>query len=338
MISPAAAKKYGPNLGSHPIGTGPFVFKEWVRGSHISVVRNSAYWLSGEPHLDEILFQDTPDAVVGIQRLLTHEVDYADQISPQEVKEIAHRSAIDLYPTKVGRWYFLQWHVYQPPFNNPKLRQAVAYAIDKERLNGIIMAGKGQVSEGPTPPGLWWHDPKVESYPYDPTKAKQMLAEAGYPHGFDYVLSTPQIEIFQELNQLVQAELAAVGIKLLLDPVAGNEYYARMVKRETNFTPTAWTQRADPDGLLSILFDKNGYANTTGYDNPRVNQLLEQARTTYDQAVRKPLYDEIQAILAKDLPVVPLFFSVEYAALRTNIHGFEWIPDDIPRFRYLWKS
>ena len=338
MISPTAAKKFGSDLGSHPVGTGPFIFKEWVRGSHIAVVRNPGYWLSGRPYLDQIVLQDTPDAVVGIQRLLSNEVEYADQISPQEVKEIEHRKSIDLYPTKVGRWYFLQWHVYQPPFSNVQLRQAVAYALDKQALNGIIEAGRGQISQGPTPPGLWWYDPTVKSYPYDPAKARQMLAEAGYPHGFDYVLSTPQIEILQELNQVVQAQLAAVGIRVRLDPVAGSEYYARMVQRETNFTPTAWTQRADPDGLLYILFDKNGYANSTGYDNPRVNQLLEQARTTYDQGVRKPLYAEIQSILARDIPVLPLFFSVEYAALRNNIHGFEWIPDDIPRFRYLWKG
>ncbi|MGH7069990.1 MAG: ABC transporter substrate-binding protein, partial [Acetobacteraceae bacterium] len=205
MVSPAAAKKYGQDFGSHPVGTGPFLFKEWVRGSHIAVVRNPSYWESGKPYLDRIEFQDTPDSVVAIQRMLAQEVDYADQISPQEVKEIEHRKGVDLYPSKVGRWYFLQWHVDQPPFNNLKLRQAVAYAIDKERINGIVMNGRGQISQGPTPPGLWWYDPKVQSYPYDTAKAKQMLAEAGYLHGFDYVLSTPQIEILQEINQLVQA-------------------------------------------------------------------------------------------------------------------------------------
>ena len=123
-----------------------------------------------------------------------------------------------------------------------------------------------------------------------------------------------------------------------LDPVASSEWYDRVVKRVTNVTPTRWTQRPDPDGLLYILFHKDGYANTTGYDNPRINELLEQARNTYEKETRKAIYDEVQSILAKDIPMLPLFFSVEYAALRDEVKGFEWIPDQIPRFRDLWKA
>ena len=336
MISPAAAAKYGPDLGNHPVGTGPFVFKEWVKGSDIVLERNPDYWDQGKPYLDKIVFRDISDSVVGIQRLLTGEVDYVGEISPQEVRQIEGRPGIALYPITVGRWYSLQWHVYEPPFNNEKLRQAVAYAIDKDRINEILMGGKGKISQGPTPEGLWWYDPKIKSYPHDPEKAKALLAEAGYPNGFQFVLSTPQVAVFQQLNQLLQEQFASVGIKVRLEPVASSEWYDRVVKRATNFTPTRWTQRPDPDGLLYILFDKSGYANTTGYDNERVNQLLEQARSTYDREVRKGMYDEVQSILAKDVPMLPLFSSVEYAALSEQVKGFEWIPDQIPRFRDLW--
>lgn len=338
MISPAAAEKHGEDLGNNPVGTGPFVFKQWVKGSQVELERNPQYWEEGKPYLDRIVFRDISDSVVGIQRLLTGEVDYVGDISPQEIKQIEGRAGLQLYPIKVGRWYSLQWHVFEPPFDNEKLRQAVAHAIDKQRINDIVMDGKGSLSNGPTPEGLWWYDPDAQSYPYDPDKAKALLAEAGHADGFESVLSTPQVGVFQQINQLVQEQLAAVGIKLRLDPVASSEWYDRVVKRVTNFTPTRWTQRPDPDGLLYILFHKDGYANTTGYDNPRVNELLEKARNTYDQAERKTLYDEVQQILAKDIPMLPLFFSVEYAALREDVKGFEWIPDQIPRFRDLWRQ
>jgi peptide/nickel transport system substrate-binding protein len=105
-----------------------------------------------------------------------------------------------------------------------------------------------------------------------------------------------------------------------------------------NFSPNRWTQRPDPDGLLYILFHSKGYANTTGYKNDRVDELLEQARQNFDEAARKKLYSEAQTIVARDLPMLPLFFSVEYAALRDSVQGFQWIPDQIPRFRDLWTK
>ena len=338
MISPAAASKYGSDLGNHPIGTGPFIFKEWVRGSHITFERNPGYWDKGKPYLDKIVFNDVSGSVVGVQRLLTGELDYVGELSPQDVRPIQDKADIKLYPISVGRWYSLQWHWNEPPFNNAKLRQAIATAIDRKRLNDILELGKGTVADGPTPPGLWWYDPTIKSDAYDPAKAKQLLAEAGYPNGFEFVLSTPQVPIFEQMNQLLQEQFAAVGIKVTLDPVAQNEWYSRLVKRATNFSPTRWTQRADPDGLLSILFASDGYANTVGYKNEKFDALLQQAAETFDTEQRKKLYSEAQSLIAKDLPMLSLFFSVEYAAIRANVHGFEWIPDEMPRFRYLWKS
>jgi peptide/nickel transport system substrate-binding protein len=338
MISPAAGAKFGKDLGNNPVGTGPFVFKEWVKGSHITVERNPNYWEQGKPYLDRIAFKDIAGSVVGAQRLITGELDYVGEMSPQEVKQLAGRQGLKLYPITVGRWYSLQWHMYEPPFDNAKLRQAIAHGIDRKRINDIVMDGKGTIYDGPTPEGLWWFNPNARTYPYDPAKAKALLAEAGYPNGFEYTLSTPQIGVLQQINQLIQEQLAEIGVKLKLEPVAQSEWYDRLVKRTTNMSPNRWTQRPDPDGLLYILFHSKGFANTTGYKNERVDSLLEEARNTYDQGARKKMYDEIQEILVKDIPMFSLFYSVEYGVLRESVQGFTWIPDQIPRFRDLWKK
>jgi peptide/nickel transport system substrate-binding protein len=337
MLSPTAAQKLGKDFGKAPVGTGPFVFKEWVRGSHIAVERNSRYWESGKPYLDRIVFRDTSGAVVGVQRLVTGEVDFIADLSPLDVKQLRDRPGITLSPITVGRWYALQWHVSREPFSNDKLRQAIAHGIDRKRINDIVMDGKGTISDGPTPPGLWWFDPAIKSYPYDPAKAKWLLKEAGYNNGFDFTLATPQVTTMSQVNQLAQEQLNAVGIRLKLEPVAQSEWYAKLVRKETNFSPNRWTQRPDPDGLLYLLFHSKGYANTTGYKNDSVDALLEQARQIFDQVERKKLYSQVQAIIAHDVPMLPLFFSVEYAALRDSVQGFEWIPDQIPRFREVWK-
>jgi peptide/nickel transport system substrate-binding protein len=338
MVSPTAWQQRGPAFGTQPVGTGAFILKEWTRGSRVVLERNPNYWQKGQPYLDRIIVQDLAGSVIGVQRLWTGEIDYVDQLTPSDVLPMEKRSGIVLKPITVGRWYFLQWHMNEPPFDNAKLRQAFAHAIDRNRLNEITMRGQGMISDGPTPPGLWWHDPDLKSYPYDPSRAKALLAEAGHPSGVEYVLSTPQVSVFQQINQLLQEQLGTVGIRLTLQPVAASEWYARVVSGATNLTPTRWTQRADPDGLLYILFHSRGFANTMKYRNEHVDALLDQARTEYDVPTRKRLYAETQRQIVADLPMVPLLFGAEYAALRTSVNGFEWIPDQIPRFRDLWKS
>jgi peptide/nickel transport system substrate-binding protein len=181
-------------------------------------------------------------------------------------------------------------------------------------------------------------DPDLKYYPHDPARAKALLAEAGHADGFECALSTPQISVIQQINQLLQEQLGAVGIKLQLQPVAASEWYPRVISGAINLTPGRWTQRADPDGLLYILFHSKGFANTTKYRSERVDALLDQARTEYDVVARKKLYAEAQQQIVDDLPVVPLIFSAEYAAMRAAVNGFEWIPDEIPRFRGLWKA
>jgi peptide/nickel transport system substrate-binding protein len=337
MVSPAAVEKYGEDFGSNPVGTGPFVFKEWSRGSRIVVERNPDYWEEGLPYLDSVVFNDVAGAVVGIQRLQTGEIDYMDSLSPQNVQLLDGVEGIRLDPITVGRWYSYQWQWQNEPFNDPTLRKAIAHAIDRDRLNEATMGGKATISDGPTPPSLWWFNNELEGYEYDPEKARALLEEADAT-GMSIKLSTPTDPVLRQLNQLVQEQLNAVGLEVELDPVAQSEWYSRVVEGAINFTPMRWTQRPDPDGLLSILFHSEGYANSTGYDNPEVDRLLEEARTTFDRSTREELYDKAQAIILEDLPYVPIYFSVEYAAMRDRVQGFEWTPDQVPRFYDVWLS
>lgn len=338
MISPTAVEKYGEDYGSNPVGTGAFVFREWVRGSHIIVDRNADYWEDGLPYLDQVVFSDIAGAVVGIQRLLTGEIDFIAGLSPQNVLKLEDSKEIKLDPITVGQWYSLQWHWYEPPFDNSNLRKAIAHAIDRKRLSEITMAGKAQLANGPTPPSLWWYDDTIEGYDYDPAKAKKLLAKSGFDPATELVLYSSTKSIYTQISQLVQEQLIEIGLNVRMEPVAASEWYSRVVKRLVNFTPTRWTQRPDPDGLMYILFHSKGYANSTGYSNPKLDALLEKARRISNIDQRKALYAEVQQILIEDLPYIPLFFSVEYAAIRKQVQNFVWVPDQIPRFRTVWKT
>lgn len=337
MASPAAMRKYGKDFGTHPVGTGPFVFKEWIQGNSLTVEKNPHYWEPGKPYLDRIVLSDTSNPIVAMQRLRTGEVDYISALSPIDIRPIEKQPGIVLDPGPASRWYALQWQIDRPPFNNPLVRQAVAHAIDRKRMVEILMNGKVPISDSIAPPGTWWFDPSVHSYPYDPAKAKALLAQAGVTN-LSVGLSTPQIMLLQQINQLVQEQLKAVGITVRLDPIAQSDWYPRVSQGLINFTPMRWAQRPDPDGLFPLLFGSTGAQNSTKYKNPEVDRLLEVARNSADQSERKAAYGQIEAIVTRDLPYVPLFFSLEYAAMRTNVHNHVWLPDEIPRFRNMWKS
>ena len=338
MISPAAMQKFGADFGRNPVGTGPFVFKEWNQGSSVVLARNPDYWQAGLPYLDSIVFRDIPNHVIGLQRMMVGEIDCVTSLAPDDLRQIEGNDAIEVQRAKVGRWYSLQWQVDKPPFDNAKLRQAIAYALDRKRLNELTMRGQATLANGPTPPGLWWSSPDTVVYDYDPAKARALLQEAGIAPGTNLTLSVSSDLMLRKIDQLVAEQLGAVGLKVTLQPVSQAESYARVVQRAINFTPMSWTQRADPDGLLYILFDSKGFANTTGYSNPQVDKDLETARTTLDQEKRRALYAEVKAQISRDLPYVSLFFAAEYAAVSKSVHGFVWPPDQIPRFRGVWKG
>jgi peptide/nickel transport system substrate-binding protein len=137
---------------------------------------------------------------------------------------------------------------------------------------------------------------------------------------------------------LVQEQLRAVGITVRLEPIAQSDWYPRLSEGLINFSPIRWSQRPDPDALFPLILRSTGSQNSTKYSNPQVDNLLDQARNAVAQSERQKLYWQAQNIVAEDGPYVPLFFSIEYAAMRSNVHNHIWIPDDIPRFRDIWKS
>jgi len=337
MASPTAAKKAGDDFGGSPVGSGPFILKEWVRGNRVVVERNPDYWESGKPYLDKIVLQNIAGSVIGIQ-LRTGEIDMIHSLTPQDILPLQNASDVELLKAPANRWWSMQWQVDKPPFNNAKLRQAIAHAIDRKTLVDIVQLGKAEIAESPTPPGLWWYSPEVKSYEFNLDKARALLKEAGYPNGFEVALAAPNASPDSQISTVVQDQLKAAGITANLEPVSASDFYQLVVKRAINFTPENWTQRPDPDGLFRALFYTKEFANSTGYSNPEVDALLDKARALQDPAARKPLYAKMQQIVTTDLPYIPLFFSVEYLAQRKNVHGFVWIPDQIPRYRDLWKA
>jgi peptide/nickel transport system substrate-binding protein len=214
----------------------------------------------------------------------------------------------------------------------------MAYAIDRQRMVDIIMDGKAPIAEGFVPPGLWWFDPNLKSYPHDPEKAKALVSEIGALAETELQLAVQPVPIYQQVSQLAQEAMRAVGLKVSIVPVSMNDWYPLLIKGATNFLPIRWTQRPDPDGLFTYLFESKSSGNTCHYSNPEVDKLLAEARNVSDQSARVPLYFKAQELMTHDLPYIPLFFSIEFAAMQSNVRNYVWIADEVPRFRDVWKA
>jgi peptide/nickel transport system substrate-binding protein len=337
IVSPTAAQKLGPDFGQRPVGTGPFRFVEWVRDSQVTLERFPDYWEKGKPYLDRVIYRVVPDPTVRLTMVRTGEVDIATDVDAKDIPSLRNEAALRVSEMKpAARWTALQWRVDEPPFNNRALRQAIALAIDRNELRDVLLRGFGEAARGPVSPGLWWSDPSFQGMGHDLETAKKKLAEAGYPNGFRakfVVENTPQ---WIRQTELLQAQLQKINVGMDIEPVNPADAYSRIVQKKTNWTHTRWAQRADPNGLLYILFHSKGNANTTGYSNPKVDELLDQGAGIYEVERRRPLYYSAERMITDDVPYVFLNYTAEFAVMSRKVQNWGWIPDLIPRFRDLW--
>jgi peptide/nickel transport system substrate-binding protein len=340
IVSPTAVKKDGDKkFALNPVGTGPFKFDSWIPQAQLTVKRFEGYWDKGKPYLDAIEFQEIPDPMVRQTALRAGNVDIITDITAKEAMELKNEGKVKLIKKwPPARWYALQWQVDKPPFNNRALREAIAYGIDREEINKKLFYGEVMPAVGPVPPGLWWSDKEFKGYQYNPELTKKKLAEAGYPNGFSYKFSVPNLQFLVQVSEIIQAQLVRAGIKMEFEMVNQSEAYAKLLSGEANWGITNWTQRGDPHGLLYILYHSKGYANSTKYNNPKVDKLLDEAAVIYDQSKRIPMYQEAVRTITMDAPYVFIVYFPEWAVMSPKIEGYKWIPDLVPRFAFLWRE
>lgn len=338
ILSPTAAKSLGDKFGSNPVGSGPFRFREWTFGNRIVVEKNPDYWEKGKPYLDRIVMIQTASPTVGIPRLLTGEIQAVGGLSPTDVRPLTGNKDIRLIPSPGGRWISLHMRNDTKPFDDLRVRQALSYAIDRKKIVDVLQGGRAIIANGPTPPGLWWSPSNLPTYDRNLQKARELLKEAGYANGLNLTLSAAPSAILQQIVQLSKEQFEEAGINVELKTVSTNDWLPLLIEKKVNFLPIRWTQRPDADGLLTQLFHSKGPQNESGYNNPAFDKMIEDARAEGDQQKRKEIYQRAQEQIVKDAVYVDLFYAVEYMAVRNDVRNFEWIPDEVARYRDVWKA
>ncbi len=308
-----------------PVGTGPFVFKEWQKGSHIVLERNPNYWRAGKPALQRIVFRIINDASARAAGLEAGELQIGG-LSPvplTDLTRLAKNPKLSIETrgyAYMSPFLLMEVNTRRPPLNDVRVRQAMAYAIDRQRLTQIVWMGYGKPAVSPIPsPVTAFHSTDIPKYEYNPEKAKQLLDEAGLKVGaggwrfkikHDFV---PLGSDYQRTGEFIKQQLARVGIDVELRSQDLPSFFRR-VYTDYDFDTTSlyYGAFADPtQGVQRLYWSKSiqkgvVFTNPTDYRSAEMDRIIESAQSENDPAKRKALYLEMQRLAMTDLPIIPL--------------------------------
>lgn len=332
MVSPAAVRKYGQDFSTNPVGTGPFKFVERRRQDRIVLVKNENYWRKELPKIDELIYRPFPDDDVRFANLLSGAVTVITPVAPKDLSRVRSDANLALYAFNGLGFQGIWLNVTRPPFNNKALRQAFAATIDREVVDRVVFLGTATPANGPFPPGSPAYDPSIPIPKRDLTLARKKLQEAGFPQGFSFTLLTAPSPLLTQLAQVYQALAGEAGIRIQIQQVEFGSLLDRTDRKDYEAAMLGWSGRPDPDGNIYDFVRCGGSFNNAGYCNPRVDALLNRARTTRVMTVRKAIYSEVLKVVLDDLPYIYVYHPQVLIGASKRLVGLPIIPDGILRF------
>ena len=341
MASPKAIEEAGGRISKNPVGTGPFEFVERVRGQSITVKKNPDYWRDGLPKLNRIVYRGIDDENVQYQNLRSGELDLIDSIPLVEARDLQEDGdyRVSIEPGLGYGGFFL--NTQQPPFDNKALRQAVYRLVDRDAIVKAVLRGVGgSPANSPFSEQSFAYGESDEYPERSVAEAKRLLEEGGEPDGFTFTYKTDPSPINQQLGQVIQNNLKPAGINVKLEQLEFGTLLEDSTSGDFQALALGWSGRIDPDLNIYDFMTTGGDFNDSGYSNPEVDRLLDEARTVSDEGRRKELYDQVMEILHEDVPYVYLFHSnlTTDFVLQKNVEGFEPYPDGILRLAGVSKS
>jgi peptide/nickel transport system substrate-binding protein len=308
----------------NPVGTGPFKFVEWVQGDHLTLEKNPTYFKAGLPHLDGVTFRFLLVDQSRVDALSAGELDWVDAIPLTQVPALSQDPRFTYLTSPVaGIPDYIALNTSLPPFDNVKVRQAVALAINRATIRDIAYAGTGELGKIEMPTGSpWYDDAGIFAADQDVEKAKALLAEAGYPDGLTIeYLGLPQYPELLKTGQVIREQLKAIGIDMTINPVDVSVWYDAFVSSTYQITSAYQERSIDPDNFYSLVIKTGGPVNTVKYSNPDVDALIDQAAALVDTDERKAIYRQIRATVTEDAPLVFAHYETVNYLMNKNVIG-----------------
>ncbi|MFZ5963263.1 ABC transporter substrate-binding protein [Thalassococcus sp. BH17M4-6] len=335
IVSPAAVEQHGADFGRNPSGTGAFTFAEWRSNEAVVVEANRDYW-DGAPELQAVVFRPITDANTRTAEMLAGGIDLMVEVPPVALSEF-QSDAYTVHEQAGPHVWFLILNAKDGPFADKLVRQAANYAVNKEALVNEVLEGTAEVAAGPTPPAFAWaYNPDLEPYPYDPDKARELIAEAGAEGAeLTFYVTEGGSGMLDPIamGTAIQADLEAVGFDVSIETYEWNTFLGEVnpgLEGKADMAEMAWMTN-DPDTLPFLALrtdawpDKGGF-NSGYYSNPEVDKLLEDARVATDQEERARLYKEMQTIVQDDAPWVFVANWKQNAITSDRVENFSLQP------------
>ncbi|MBU6485745.1 MAG: glutathione ABC transporter substrate-binding protein GsiB [Betaproteobacteria bacterium] len=339
MISPAALEKWGSKgIAFHPVGTGPFKFVEWKQPDYLKVAKWNGYWRKGYPKVDTITWRSVVDNNSRAALMQTGEAQFTFPVPYELAGVLKSKPGIEVVAAPSIVLRYLSMNTLQKPFDNPKVREAINYAINKQALAKVAFSGYAAPADGVVPDAVEYAV-KLGPWPYDVAKAKKLLAEAGYPNGFEtelwsaYNYSTPQ-----KVCEFLQQQLQQVGIRTKITLLEAGQRVEKVESWQDPKTApvrlyyVGWsTSTGEADWALRPLLYGDSWPptsfNTAYYRNARVDADIKGALATTDKAQKAKLYRDAQERIWKDAPWAPLVTEQLLSAHSKKLSGVYVMPD-----------
>lgn len=339
-IVPKEVVEKNGDLNQVAVGTGPFKFVKWVPQNSIELVKNPDYYVKGLPHLDGITFRPIADDTARTTAIRTGDVDFIESVPQKDIDILKKDSNVNVQGGP-GTWYdYVGINVTKKPFNDVRVRQAMAWAVNRQEIVDISLFGYGTViNGGPIPKGHWAYA-DFKAYGPDLEKAKQLLAEAGYPNGFKATIKVgadykSQVSIAQVLKE----QLKPLGIELDVQPIEWGLFLDQWNKKKFDLVVLGWIGAVDPDDWLYAQFHSGEKWNAYGFSDKKVDELLEKGQVETDQAKRAAIYQEVQKLITEQAPYIFLHINDQYEALSPKLKGYITTPTgSFIGFRDAWLA
>lgn len=344
IVSEEAVKKYGKDVSSHPVGTGPFVFGSWEPGRKIVLKANPNYW-GGKPKLDKVIFQVVKGKNVQLNKLAQGTVDIINGLSSNSPANrfLSDTNKFSVWPSNSLNINYMGFRVDHKPFNDQRVREAVSMAIDRDELVKRLYQGNALVAQGPLPPLVLGYTEELKFYSYNPEKAKQLLREAGYSHDdlsfelLTYSEQRPYNDVGGDrMAEVIKEYLSKIGIKVKIISANWQDHKNNLSSGKGDAFLYGWLgDNGDPDNFLYPLLDgsqiKESGFNYANYNNPIYNALIEKAQGITESSERIRDYALAQQILVADAPWVFISHALNLAATQKKVQGLGILPSGLVR-------
>lgn len=328
MRSPAAVEKLGDKFMGSPVGTGPYMFKERIKGNKIVLVKNPNYWQAGVPKTDNLVYKIIDDANVALVNLKSGQLDMTNRFPLNEANSFKDNKQIAVInePGPGFKGYVLNNRKAQ--FKDKRVRQAMDKAVDREALIKVSQFGVGTPGRTALSPTNFAYEASLDK-PGKPDVegAKKLLAEAGMEKGFKFTLLIDTDPATQQIAQQVQNMLKAVNIEMVIEKQDFGTVLDRAKKGDFEAASIGWSGRVDPDGNIYDWLYTGANMNYMGYSNPQMDKMLDEARSEVNTEKRKAIYKDIMALALEDAPYLYLFHENNVFGLSREVKGFVPSPD-----------